>query len=426
MSVRTRLFSLSDSSRQAVRDREWLLPALGAIIGIALAVLISNVEGQVNPDRWAVSVDRARDTLLGALAIVFTGLSIVLALTATAAQANASKFSIRLLRVQQRGLRDRSVIGVFTLTTAFIVTTQMELRSFGADAPAPRLGLMISAVLVLLSGATIIWYISATMRSLRLDRAMQQVIRIIRRTMRSLEHKVRGASPVPVTALEAPADAMPLRAYRHGYVAGIDLQELHRLAAQYRLRLGIETLVGAPVLPGQPIGWMVTQGSDGPPSPPEVASAAVQIARIREPERDVAYGVRILVDMAIMALSPAVNDPYTAVEVVNELTFVLVGIAHHHPGPRGFGGPDDGFSVVRAGRSLGDYLEIATEPILLYGGTDPQVRQALAWLAENVAAVCELESDRSRAHDLARRVAAAGAGEAEGGRSTGQHAAETG
>lgn len=409
-----------------LRDRGWLLPALGALTGIVLAEFVHNVEGPADPARWAVSADRARDTLLASLAIVFTGLSIVLALTATAAQNLASRFSIRMLRVQQRGLRDKTVIGIFAMTTAFIVTTQMKLRALNAEALAPQSGLMISGVLVLLSGATIIWYISATMRSLRLDTAMHQVIRLIRRTVRSLEHLGRGESLAPATALEAPAGAAPLHAHRPGYIAGVDMQELNRMATESELRLGIEVLVGTPVIRGQRIGW-ISENPEGSVSPEAVARAGVQIARSRDPQYDAAYGIRILVDTALMALSPAVNDPYTAVEVLNELTFVLIGIAEHHPGPRGYGTPDGGFRVVRVSRSLGDYLELAAEPILLYGATDPQVTEALARLADTVAGVCESQPDRERVRDLALRAAAAAASNAAGAGVPAEHeAAENG
>jgi uncharacterized membrane protein len=146
-------------------------------------------------------VDRARDTLLAALAIVFTGLGIVMALAAMISQNAASRFSIRLLRIQQRRARDKLVIGVFTMTAAFIVTTQVTIRSLAGDRLAPAAGLMVSALLVILSGATIIWYISATMRSLRLDRTMQQITRLIRRTMRSVEHGKRLETPAPDRAL---------------------------------------------------------------------------------------------------------------------------------------------------------------------------------------------------------------------------------
>jgi uncharacterized membrane protein len=318
----------------------------------------------------------------------------------------ASRFSIRILRLQQRRVRDKLVIGVFTMTTAFIITTQVAIRSLTGDRLAPQAGLLVSAVLIIVSGATIIWYISATMRSLRLDRTMQQITRLIHRTMRSVERGKRLETPAPDEALVQPANALPVRASRSGYVASIDTNLIYQLATPADLRVAVEVVVGELVVQGQRIGW-ITPDADGSVPHHQAVRGSVEIARSRDPEDDVAYGIRILVDIALMALSPAVNDPYTAVEVVNELTFVLLEIAEHHPGPRGRAGPGAEFTVVRAIRSLGDYVALATDQILLYGHTDPEVREALSRLAVTVEAAAESEADRQKARSLALRVARA-------------------
>jgi uncharacterized membrane protein len=397
------LAHLRSATRRLVRENGWLLPAIGGVAGIVLALAVRDAQSAPDPGSWAVSVDRARDTLVAALAIVFTGLGIVLALAAMISQNAASRFSIRLLRIQQRRARDKLVIGVFTMTTAFIVTTQVTIRSLAGDRLAPPAGLMVSVLLVILSGATIIWYISTTMRSLRLDRTMQQVTRLIRRTMRSVEHGKRLETPAPGEALVQPTNALPIRAPRSGYIASIDTNRIYQLATPADLRVAVEVVVGDLVVDGQQIGW-ITPNADGS-VPHQAVSGSIEIVRSRDPDDDVAYGIRILVDIALMALSPAVNDPYTAVEVVNELTFVLLEITQHHPGPRGRAGPGAGFTVVRATRSLADYVDLAADQILLYGHTDPEVREALSRLAVTVEAVAESETDKRRILSLAQRVA---------------------
>jgi uncharacterized membrane protein len=94
------------------------------------------------------------------------------------------------------------------------------------------------------------------------------------------------------------------------------------------------------------------------------------------------------------------------VEVVNELTLILVALAGHQPGPRGRIGTDGRFEVAAAGRTLSDYLDLATEQILLYGRNDPGVAEALTRLARTVEASAETEPDRRHAHVLAGRIPA--------------------
>ena len=402
MAIKQDLRTIRRSARRFVVENTWALPALGAVAGILLALALRNVGTTHAPGSWGITVDRARDSLIAGIAVIFSGLSIVLALTAVTAQSVASRFSLRLLRIQQRGWRDKVVIAVFTMAAMFILMTQLGLRSFEADQLAPTGGLVTSLVLLILSGATIIWYIGASMKSLRLDRTLQRISRLIRRTVRSLLRERHLDTPAPATALEPPLDATPLPAPRTGYLSNIDTRALHQIATQTGARFGFDIVIGTFRIEGQTIGWVV-RGPGGGVQQAAIADA-IDLEKARDPTYDIAYGIRILVDMAIMALSPAVNDPYTAVEVVNELTIVLVALAGHELGPRARQGPDGTFEVVIAGRSLSDYFDLATDQILLYGSTDPGVVAALANLAATVEAKASSEADRAHVRAFAARL----------------------
>ena len=405
MSFKQDLKALRRSARRYIVENAWALPALGAVTGILLALALRNVGSTHAAGSWGITVDRARDSLIAGIAVIFSGLSIVLALTAVTAQNVANRFSLRLLRIQQRGWRDKVVIAVFAMTTMFIITTQLGLRSLQPDELAPSGGLITSLVLMILSGATIIWYIGASMKSLRLDRTLQRMSNLIRRTVRSLLRERHLDTPAPATALEPPPDATPIGAPRTGYLSNIDTMALHQTATRTGARFGFDIVIGTFRMEGQTIGWVVPGPGGAVPSPAAIADA-VDLEKARDPAYDIAYGIRILVDMAIMALSPAVNDPYTAVEVVNELTMVLVALAGHDPGPRGRQGPDGTFEVVIAGRSLSDYFDLATEQILLYGSTDPGVVAALADLAATVETTATAEADRRHVQAFAALLTA--------------------
>jgi uncharacterized membrane protein len=374
-------------------------------LGIVLAVVVGTLDRSPDPASWAVTVDRARDSLMGMLAIMFAGLSIVLALTAVIAQNVATRFSLRLHRILQEGWRTRFVIAVFAGTTTFIMTEQFRLRSLPGDDLAPEGGLALAMLLLLFTGATIIWYMVATMRSLRIDATLRYMSDLIRSAVRNAEHHHRLDSPVPAAALRPPPNAVPIHAPGSGYVVDVDTDRLHELAAQFDVAFGFDSLIGAPVVQGNDVGWVASL-SNGSVPPPNVVGATIEIARSRNAADDVAYGIRILVDMAIMALSTAVNDPYTAVEVVNELTLILVALAGHPLGPRGRIGTDGRFEVAVAGRTLSDYLDLATEQILLYGVNDPGVAEALTRLARTVETSAETEPDRRHARALAGRIPA--------------------
>ena len=95
-----------------------------------------------------VTVDRERDTLAAALALLFTGLSIVLSVGLSSIQNVANGFSLRLMSVILRGPETRLVVSVFVVALAFVVTAQVRLRSADSDAPASPLTLLVGFVVV--------------------------------------------------------------------------------------------------------------------------------------------------------------------------------------------------------------------------------------------------------------------------------------
>jgi len=85
----------------------------------------------------------------------------------------------------------------------------------------------------------------------------------------------------------------------------------------------------------------------------------------------------MMVDMAIMALSPSVNDPNTAVQVIDQMMFLFPGLSQFRSGPVSRLDGNGVQRVIVQGWTLGDYVRIATEQIVKYSGGDPAVIRAL-------------------------------------------------
>jgi uncharacterized membrane protein len=102
----------------------------------------------------------------------------------------------------------------------------------------------------------------------------------------------------------------------------------------------------------------------------------VRIGFERTNEQDVAFGMRQLADISVKALSPAINDPYTAIQSLEHLSVVLATLAARPLGSQVLA--DDGRDrVVLHGRDLEYYVELATGQIRRYGRDEPRVLQAL-------------------------------------------------
>ena len=119
------------------------------------------------------------------------------------------------------------------------------------------------------------------------------------------------------------------------------------------------------------------------------------LARQRTIDQDPAFAIRMLVDIAIRALSPAVNDPTTAVQSLDRIEGMLVELAPRHPGPSfvvDAGGTPR--AIVPAPR-WADYVELGLVEIRRYGGDSPQIVRRLTALYDRLGEVAD-DGERSR------------------------------
>ncbi len=124
---------------------------------------------------------------------------------------------------------------------------------------------------------------------------------------------------------------------------------------------------------------------------------AVGIGFERTRQQDVAMGIRQLVDVACKALSPAVNDPYTAVQAIDHMAVIFAAMAAQPLGPRV--GRDGDSVVVVPSRRFGEYLGTMCGLVRRYGSREPTVSIALLRLLDTCASVAR--ADWTRLHDIA-------------------------
>ena len=397
-----------DDIETALEEDQALAAVLGGLGGLAGAFLAERYGPEPDPDTFAIMIDQARASLLSALALVFTGLSIVLALTALTTGNMASKFSPRLLRMRLRSSGNKWVLSSFAGTVTFIITSQVLLRAKDGDELAPPLTMATSVLLLIITGVMIIWYINGTLQSLRVDRAIQWIGRKIEQVAKRHAHSLRNDLVVDAIEVERPADAIDLVSPDDGYVVTIDTGRLEQLATRTMGRIVLDVGTGRPVVAGEYIGWL-----SAPKTIPDhdlnKIYDCLTIAGARDPEEDIGYSIDVLVDIGLMALSPAVNDPRTGVECTEMLTASCTRLAGRDIGVRTRIDSDGAPSVVVFEDTMGDYIDAAGRQILLYGADDRAVTAALLRLGR--------EGERAARSDRDRRLAKAFADDVEALRS---------
>jgi uncharacterized membrane protein len=260
--------------------------------------------------------------------------------------------------------------------------------------------------LIFLFGITIIWYITALTAWFRVDGTAKRVARGAVRGADAIAQRYADLDSADPDLFNQPTGAVPVTAPGSGYYSDLDIDLLFDWALSHDLTVVIDRLAGDSMLGGDPIGWVMAADDSSATSFGSVPIAeAIQIDGTLSLEGAVDYRIIVLVDIAIMALSPAVNDPNTAVQVIQELAFLLPDLARFDPGSRMKTDDDGNPRVVVKALTFGDYVDLATEQIVLYGASDPAVMIALDRLIEvldrlelNERDAQAVERLRTRAH----------------------------
>jgi uncharacterized membrane protein len=188
-------------------------------------------------------------------------------------------------------------------------------------------------------------------------------------------------------------------AERFGTVQAVNLDGLIAVAEAHDCVVVLRCTVGDFVTPGAVL--VEVEGSGWPPAPQ--LHRLFAFGRERTIEQDPAFALRILVDIAIRALSPAVNDPTTAVQVLNYIedvlhTLVTVPLRSHYSvaDQRGV------TRVVVPGRGWTEFLSLAMTEIRLYGATAPQVCRRLRAVLLGLIEVAPLDHQPAISAEITR------------------------
>jgi uncharacterized membrane protein len=213
-------------------------------------------------------------------------------------------------------------------------------------------------------------------------------------------------------APEVPEWAAPVASQRSGYVQLVRPAALLSQAARHGVCLRLRPRVGEHVVAGTTLAWIWRASPNDPAPDPQallpVLDDGVRIGFERTLEQDAALGIRQLVDVACKALSPAVNDPYTAVQAVDHLSVIFCALVQRPLGNH-VARDDSRAAVIVPGRRFPDYLAVMCGLIRRYGAREPTVAHALLRLLGNCAAVAGDDPERCAAIEEQARIVIADA-----------------
>lgn len=376
------------------QDGLWLIPTLLTVIAVVAAIATVRVDqlytaqGRAAGPWWAFGggAEGARGVLAAIAGTTVTVTGVVFSLTVIALQLASGQFTPRVLRGFTGDRGNQVVLGVLIATFTYALLVLRSVRS-ATDAGAlfvPGIGVTVAIVLALMSVAAIIYYIHHIARTIQasviIDRAASETLALVE------EHGGRATRPLPPT----PPSAAVVSSPDGGYIQSVDREGLLRTARGRGATVRVVPAVGDFVLPGGALAavWPASALDD---DLEDAVRAGVPLGIERTLHGDTAFGLRLLADIAIKALSPGVNDPTTAILCVDRLGEILVRVAAR---PAGDDEPDDRTDrgqeagrVIVADPPYGRLVEVAFAQIRHYGVGDPTVAAHLLTRLGEMAAL---------------------------------------
>jgi uncharacterized membrane protein len=312
----------------------WFLPTIFALAAIALAFVMLNLDraGYYGPlEKWGWmytgGANGAREVLSSIASSTIGIAATAFSITIVALQLAASNFGPRLLRNFMQDTGNQIVLGTFIGTFIYALLVLRTIRGDGEDYNSfvPQLAVTVGLLLALASIGVLIYFIHHAS-------SIIQVSHVISETSADLDRAIDRLFPEKIgqgtSELEQPVKELPtdfesnlygVKAKSNGYLQAIDNEELMKLARENDLLLRLNYRPGKFVVKGSEM--MAVYPREGVTRKlVKRLNDAFILGKERTEQQDVEFPIEQLVEIALRAISPAVNDPFTAIRCLDRLS----------------------------------------------------------------------------------------------------------
>ncbi len=315
--------------REHLRDTFWFAPT-AAMVGVFVVWLVAQELDaalvrslQDDGDYGTVAellrfADDAKTVVSAVGSAMMTFIGVVFSISLVAVQMASGQFTPRVVRLFVRSRITKATFAVFLAT---FVLTLLVLTSYDST-PDPRVTTsvplvqsVLTLVMVALSLLLFVMYVNATLRLMRVSHVIARIA--------SESFRVAALMPAPAEGGRQP-DLGPVTAWvahdgQAGVLRDVHIARLVRVARKQGVVLRLVPRTGDFLVPGTPV--LAVHGGQAPPR--RVLRYALSVGVERTFHQDLGLGLRQLSDIALRALSSAVNDPTTAVQALDRIVQIL-------------------------------------------------------------------------------------------------------
>ncbi|MFD5073401.1 DUF2254 domain-containing protein [Streptomyces sp. NPDC058371] len=320
--------------REHLRDTFWFAPTAAMVLVFAVWAVASEIDARIvrafqdAHDYDGVSelisiADDARTVATTVSSAMMTFIGVVFSISLVAVQMASGQFSPRVVRLFVRSRITKVTFAVFLAT---FVLSLLVLTGYDGE-PDPRyvktvplLQAILTLAMVGLSLLLFVMYVNSTLRLMRVSHVIGRIT--------SEAFRVAARMPAAATAgagvALGPETARVLHQGPGGVLRDVNIARLVRAARQHGVVLRLIPRIGDFVVPGTPL--LAVHGGTAPAARSLRYTVSVGVERTFH--QDLAFGLRQLSDIALRALSAAINDPTTAVQALDRIVQFLAALSH--------------------------------------------------------------------------------------------------
>lgn len=300
----------------------WLIPVVCVLAALVLADGLVAIDRLIDESQapatfdpiFEIGIEGSRGLLSAIGGSVFGAAATAFSITVSVIATTSTSYGPRLVGNFMTDRRNQWTLGVLVATFVYTTLVLRHLRT-AADGEAfvPHLAVYAAIVLAIADVFLMIAFIHNIASSTQVETLVAAVSATLRTTLGRAQREIPGRTdPVP-----APHGGTVVGSWGDGYVVSVDEKALRDGAVAQEARLALEVRVGDHVVEGSPLA-RVWQG-DGEGNPAALLRSALDLAPRRDAADDLRVATEHLVELAVRAISPGTNDPYTAVTAIDEL-----------------------------------------------------------------------------------------------------------
>lgn len=404
---------------ERVHSSFWFIPALMASAAMLLAVTTVAIDTLATDwlaDNWGLTFTGGAEgasSLLGAIAgSMITIAGVVFSMTLVALSLASSQLGPRLLRSFMRDTTTQMVLGTFVATFLYCLLVLRTVRRAEEIIFVPHLSVTLGVLLAVVSVGVLIYFIHHVSTSIQANEIVARVGKDLIAGMQRLfpENIGQGAAQIPTEPPNADfldrfeREADPIKSNRDGYLQFIDGDALMAFAMQDNIVIQLLRRPGHYIVATSPLArvWPEDRVND---SLIERINEAFALGNQRTSGQDIEFAVNQLVEIAVRALSPGVNDPFTATACVDHLGSALCRLAQREmPSPYRYDSENQ-LRIIAPVFTFADVTNAAFNQIRQYGRSSTAVTIRLLETIAVIAESVNCPEDRTTLLRHARMVA---------------------